>query len=81
MTAVDTTGAGDCFCGALGGALAGGASLAEAVRWAVAAAALSTTALGARGALPDAAAVRAVLPSVPAAIPVSPAAGAGTRRS
>jgi ribokinase len=81
VTPVDTTGAGDCFCGALGGALAGGAPLAEAVRWAVAAAALSTTALGARGALPDAAAVSAVLPSVPPAIPVSPAPAPGTGRS
>ncbi|MGY1733412.1 PfkB family carbohydrate kinase [Geodermatophilus sp. SYSU D01045] len=64
---VDTTGAGDCLCGALGAALARGADLAGAVREAVAAAALSTTGPGARGALPDAAAVRAVLPRVPAA--------------
>jgi ribokinase len=71
VTAVDTTGAGDCFSGALAVALAAGAALADAVRWAVAAAALSTTAPGARGALPDAAAVDAVLPSVPAALPVS----------
>jgi ribokinase len=81
VTAVDTPGAGDCFCGALGGALAGGAPLAEAVRWAVAAAALSTTGLGARGAQPDAVAVRAVLPSVPAAIPVSTAPAGGTGRA
>ncbi|MGY1782005.1 PfkB family carbohydrate kinase [Geodermatophilus sp. SYSU D01036] len=64
---VDTTGAGDCLCGALGAALARGADLAGAVREAVAAAALSTTGPGARGALPDADAVRAVLPRVPAA--------------
>ncbi|MGY1777883.1 ribokinase [Geodermatophilus sp. SYSU D00804] len=67
---VDTTGAGDCLCGALGAALARGADLAGAVREAVAAAALSTTGPGARGALPDAAAVRAVLPRVPAAVRV-----------
>jgi ribokinase len=68
VTPVDTTGAGDCFCGALGQALAGGASLTEAVRHAVAAAALSTTGPGARGALPDDAAVRALLPQVPDAV-------------
>ncbi len=70
VQAVDTTGAGDCFTGALGTALARGAGPADAVREAVAAAALSTTGPGARGALPDAAAVRAVLPRVPAAVPV-----------
>jgi ribokinase len=67
---VDTTGAGDCFCGALAQALAGGAPLVDAVRYAVAAAALSTTGPGARGALPDDAAVQALLPEVPAAVPV-----------
>jgi ribokinase len=70
VTAVDTTGAGDCFCGALGQALAGGAALAEAVRYAVTAAALSTTGPGARGALPDDDAVRALLPRVPPATEV-----------
>jgi ribokinase len=67
---VDTTGAGDCFCGALAQALAGGAELPEAVRYAVTAAALSTIGPGARGALPDDDAVRALLPRVPAAVPV-----------
>jgi ribokinase len=70
VQAVDTTGAGDCFTGALGTALARGAGPADAVREAVAAAALSTTGPGARGALPDAAAVHEVLPRVPAAVPV-----------
>jgi ribokinase len=70
VTAVDTTGAGDCFCGALAQALATDPYLPAAVRVAVAAAALSTTGPGARGALPDAAAVRALLPGVPAASPV-----------
>jgi ribokinase len=70
VTPVDTTGAGDCFCGALAQALAGGAGLAEAVRHAVAAAALSTTGPGARGALPDDTAVRALLPQVPDAAPL-----------
>jgi ribokinase len=70
VTPVDTTGAGDCFCGALAQALARGADLLEAVRYAVCAAALSTTGPGARGALPDDGAVRALLPQVPAAEPV-----------
>lgn len=69
VTPVDTTGAGDCFCGALAQALAQGADLAGAVRYAVTAAALSTTGPGARGALPDDDAVRALLPRVPAAVP------------
>jgi ribokinase len=62
---VDTTGAGVCFCGAHAQALARGEDLAAAVRYAVAAAALSTTGLGAREALPDDAAVRTLLPAVP----------------
>jgi ribokinase len=70
VTVVDTTGAGDCFCGALAQALATGDALPEAVRYAVAAAALSTTGPGARGALPHDDAVRALLPQVPPARPV-----------
>lgn len=61
VDAVDTTGAGDCFCGAFSVALSGGASLVDAAQYAVAAAALSTTRPGARGYLPDDAAVRAAL--------------------
>jgi ribokinase len=52
VRAVDTTGAGDAFCGALAQALAGGAALADAVRWAVAAAAVSDTREGAQGGMP-----------------------------
>jgi ribokinase len=70
VRAVDTTGAGDCFCGALAQGLAGGAALPDAVRFAVAAAALSTTGPGARGALPDEPAVQRLLPRVPAAVEV-----------
>ena len=69
VTVVDTTGAGDCFCGALAQALARGDDLAAAVRYAVVAAALSTTGPGARAALPDDAAVRALLPTLPDAVP------------
>ncbi|MCZ2848073.1 ribokinase [Modestobacter sp. VKM Ac-2978] len=67
---VDTTGAGDCFCGALSSALDRGEPLADAVRYAVTAAALSTTGPGARGGLPDDDEVRALLPQTPAATPV-----------
>jgi ribokinase len=52
VAAVDATGAGDCFCGTLAVSLAGGASLEEAARISVAAAALSVTVAGARGLLP-----------------------------
>lgn len=53
MDVVDTTGAGDCFCGTLAVSLASGMPLAEATRWSVAAAAMSTTARGARGRIPS----------------------------
>jgi ribokinase len=71
VTAVDTTGAGDCFCGALAQALSRDSDLPGAVRYAVTAAALSTTGAGARAALPDDDAVRAVLPRVPSAVPLA----------
>jgi ribokinase len=49
---VDTTGAGDAFVGALATCLAGGASLEEAVAYAVRAGAAAVTREGAQGALP-----------------------------
>jgi ribokinase len=52
VDAVDTTGAGDAFCGALAEALDAGADLVEAARWAVRAAAASVTRPGAQGGLP-----------------------------
>jgi ribokinase len=52
---VDSTGAGDAFCGALAAALAEGRSLSEAVNRAVAAGALATTHVGAREGMPTAA--------------------------
>ncbi|MFG3056492.1 ribokinase [Kitasatospora sp. NPDC048239] len=58
VTVVDTTGAGDVFCGALAAELARGVPLAEAVATAVGAGAFAVTALGARGALPTPADVR-----------------------
>ena len=52
VTAVDTTGAGDAFNGALATALARGTEIVEAVRYANAAAALSITRFGAQTSLP-----------------------------
>jgi ribokinase len=49
---VDTTGAGDAFCGALAAELACGAELLDAARFAVRAGSVSTTARGARTAMP-----------------------------
>ncbi len=49
--AVDTTGAGDAFCGALAAELASGGDLVEAVRLAVRAGSWAVTGAGARGAL------------------------------
>lgn len=61
VRAVDTTGAGDAFTGALAVALAEGASATDAARFANAAGALATRAVGARGALPSRAEVDALL--------------------
>ena len=61
VTPVDTTGAGDAFNGALAFRWAQGASLEEAVSYANAVAALSTTVMGAQPSLPTAAQVAAFL--------------------
>jgi ribokinase len=52
VEAVDTVGAGDCFCGSLGVALGEGLNLDQAVRFACVSAALSTTARGAQEGMP-----------------------------
>lgn len=52
VKAVDATGAGDTFAGALAAHLAGGGSVSAAVRFASLAAALATTAAGARDGMP-----------------------------
>jgi ribokinase len=62
---VDTTGAGDAFCGSLAARLAAGDELNDAVRWAAAAGALATTVVGAVPAQPTADRIRELL-----AIPV-----------
>lgn len=58
---VDSTGAGDCFIGALLAAILEGQSLQEALRFGCAAASISLTAIGARTLLPDRAAVASLL--------------------
>lgn len=59
VTPIDTTAAGDTFCGALVAALAQGADLAHALRQASAAGALACTQLGAQSSIPHAADVAA----------------------
>lgn len=61
VPAVDTTGAGDAFTGAVAAQLAAGAPLADAARYASVAAALATTKRGAQGAYPTAGEVAAAL--------------------
>jgi ribokinase len=58
---LDTTGAGDCFCGAFGAALAGGQAPAAALGFANAAAALSVQRRGAAPAMPTGAEIAALL--------------------
>jgi ribokinase len=60
VTAIDTTGAGDAFCGALAARLAAGDELRDAVRYAAAAGALATTVAGAVPSLPRSDAVLAI---------------------
>jgi ribokinase len=52
VNAIDTTAAGDAFCGTLAAALARGEGLRSAVRWACAGGALATTKMGAEPSLP-----------------------------
>ncbi len=58
---IDTTGAGDAFCGALAARLSAGDDISDAARWATAAGALATTVAGAVPAQPTAAAIRRLL--------------------
>ena len=58
---VDTTGAGDCFCGAFVARLAEGAAMTDALRFAAQAAALSVGRAGASPSMPDRAEIDAAL--------------------
>jgi ribokinase len=58
---VDTTGAGDCFCGVLAQGLAAGRTLRDALEHANAAAAISVTRLGAISSMPSAAEIAAAV--------------------
>jgi ribokinase len=58
---VDTTGAGDTFCGALAEALGEGRQLGPALRFAAAAAAISVTCMGAQPSIPERAEIESLL--------------------
>jgi ribokinase len=61
VDAVDTTAAGDAFCGGFAAALAGGSTMLEALRFAAATAALATTRAGAVPSLPSRVEIDALL--------------------
>jgi ribokinase len=62
---VDTTGAGDVFCGVLAAGIAAGMDLIESCHWSVAGAAIAVTRRGAIGASPTAGELAAWRPGVP----------------
>ena len=61
VKAVDTTGAGDCFVGALAAQLAGGKSIRDALAYANAAASICVQRMGAAPSMPTAAEVDEIL--------------------
>jgi ribokinase len=61
VTAIDTTGAGDCFVGALAAQLAGGRPIRDALAYANAAASICVQRMGAAPSMPTAAEVEAVI--------------------
>jgi len=63
VKAVDTTGAGDCFVGAVAAQLAGGAAISDALAYANAAASISVQRMGAAPSMPSAAEVDEMLAS------------------
>jgi ribokinase len=66
-TAIDTTAAGDVFCGALGVALTEGRAIEDAARFAAAAAAISVTRPGAQASAPRREEIEALLAATPSA--------------
>jgi len=83
VRAIDTVGAGDCFSGTFAAAVAEGKSLEQAIRFAVAAAAISVTRPGAQSSMPTR---REILHALPARQPTGRARGPqpdapGTERS
>jgi len=84
VVVVDTTGAGDCFAGALACAMSNGVSTTAAARWAVHAASLAVGAVGATTAMPNRAAVDAsvarINPNFPPADDMSGTGGTVSRR-
>ena len=77
VTPIDTTGAGDAFCGALAARLAAGDGLSEAVRYAAAAGALATTTAGAVRSLPSTPDIERLLDAAPMATDVHTGRSAG----
>jgi len=61
VRAVDTTGAGDCFVGAVAAQLAGGKSIHDALGYANAAASICVQRMGAAPSMPSAAEVGAII--------------------
>lgn len=64
VRAVDTTGAGDCFLGALAASVAAGGSMDAAIRFAMAASAIAVTRPGAQQAMPGLTEVEAALAAI-----------------
>jgi ribokinase len=64
VTPIDTTGAGDCFCGVVAAGLATGRSLGDAVRLGVVASGLAVTRPGAQSSMPYQPEIEAALPGL-----------------
>ena len=73
VTAVDTVGAGDCFCGVFAATLAAGAATTAALHRAAAAAALAVQRPGAQPSMPAAAEIDNAVQALPAGAVVAPA--------
>ena len=71
VTAVDTVGAGDCFCGVFAAGLAAGAAVADALHRATAAAALAVQRAGAQPSMPSADEIEQVQRTLPPGAPLA----------